>query len=48
MNNIDKKFNQVNSIGEFSSKYFTYLIEVLESIDKEEINKLAKLFETAK
>ena len=47
MNNIDNNFKEVSSVGEFSRKYFTYLMKVLETIDEEEINKLSDLFETA-
>jgi len=48
MNNIDKGFNEVSSIGEFSRKYFSYLLEVLQTIDETEINRLAQIFEIAK
>ena len=44
MNNIDNAFREVSTIGEFSREYFSYLLEVLESIDEHEINKLADVF----
>ena len=48
MNNIDNAFREVSTIGEFSREYFSYLLEVLESIDEHEINKLADVFESAR
>ena len=38
MNNIEKAFNKVDSIGQFSKKYFTYLYETLKRIDEVEID----------
>jgi len=48
MNNLEKAFNQTSSIGAFSKKYFSYLSQVLESIDKNEIDKLGKAFESSR
>ena len=48
MNNLEKAYKQVNSIGQFSREYFLYLSKVLESIDEVEINKLGDLFESAR
>tara|TARA_B100000886_G_scaffold322179_1_gene264993 strand:+ start:541 stop:1155 length:615 start_codon:yes stop_codon:yes gene_type:complete len=48
MNNINKVFSEVENLGDFSRKYFSYLQKVLESIDKEELNKLGDLFEKAR
>ena len=48
MNSIDSAFTEVSTIGEFSRKYFSYLLEVLKSIDEHEINKLADIFESAR
>ena len=48
MNNIEKAFNNVNSIGKFSREYFSYLSKVLNSIDGNEINKLGDLFKSAR
>ncbi|MFC2132743.1 SIS domain-containing protein [Bacteroidota bacterium] len=48
MNNIDKAFKSVKSIGQFSKKYFSYLFSVLDSIDENEINSLAETFELAR
>jgi len=48
MNNIEKVFKQVNSIGQFSKEYFSYLLKALESIDENEINKLGEIFELAR
>jgi D-sedoheptulose 7-phosphate isomerase len=48
MNNIDKAFGDVKSIGQFSKKYFSYLLSVLNNIDEDEINHLAEIFELAK
>ena len=48
MNNLEKAYKQVNSIGQFSTEYFIYLSKVLESIDEDEINKLGDLFESAR
>jgi len=48
MNNLEKAYKQVNSIGQFSREYFIYLSKVLESIDEDEINKLGDLFESAR
>ena len=48
MNNLEKAYKRVNSIGQFSREYFLYLSKVLESIDEVEINKLGDLFELAR
>ena len=48
MNNIDKAFKDVKSIGQFSKEYFSYLLSVLNNIDEDEINRLAEIFELAK
>ena len=48
MNNIDKAFGDVKSIGQFSKEYFSYLLSVLNNIDEDEINHLAEIFELAK
>ena len=48
MNNIDKAFNSVQSIGQFSREYFSYLSTVLDSIDETELNKLEDFFELAR
>ena len=41
MNNLEKAYKRVNSIGQFSREYFSYLSKVLESIDQNEIDKFA-------
>ena len=48
MNNLEKAYKRVNSIGQFSREYFLYLSKVLGSIDEVEINKLGDLFESAR
>ena len=48
MNSVDSAFREVSTIGEFSRKYFSYLLKVLKSIDENEINKLADVFESAR
>ena len=48
MNNIDKGYQGIGSIGEFSKHYFSYLNQVLQSIDENEVNKLEEAFETAR
>jgi len=48
MNNIDKAFRGVKSIGQFSKEYFSYLSKVLDSISENEINKLGEVFESAR
>ena len=48
MNNIDKAFKGVKSIGQFSKEYFSYLSKVLDSISENEINKLGEVFESAR
>jgi len=48
MNNLEKVLNQSSSIGQFSRKYFSYLTQVLESIDENEIDKLGEAFESAR
>jgi len=48
MNNLEKAYDRVSSIGKFSKEYFLYLSQVLESIEEDEINKLGDLFESAR
>tara|TARA_B100000315_G_scaffold258881_1_gene312574 strand:- start:577 stop:1188 length:612 start_codon:yes stop_codon:yes gene_type:complete len=48
MNNLENAFEEVSSIGRYSRKYFSYLAEILESIDENEINKLGEAFESAR
>jgi D-sedoheptulose 7-phosphate isomerase len=48
MNKLELAFNEVSNIGQYSKKYFSYLSEVLESIDVEEMNKLESLFEKSR
>jgi len=48
MNNLDFAFGEVITIGEYSRKYFSYLADVLDSIDESEINKLGDAFESAR
>lgn len=48
MNNIDKAYHEIDSIGKFSKKYFSYLNQALQSIDENEVNKLEKAFESAR
>jgi len=48
MNNIDKAYQEIDSIGKFSKKYFSYLNQALQSIDENEVNKLEKAFESAR
>ena len=48
MNNINKAYKRVNSIGKFSKEYFSYLAEVLNNISEDEINQLAQVFELAR
>ena len=48
MNNLDFAFGEVTTIGEYSRKYFSYLADVLDSIDESEINKLGDAFESAR
>ena len=48
MNNIEKIYSRVNSIGQFSREYFSYLSKTLESIDENEINKMGEVFESAR
>ena len=48
MNNLEKAYNRVNSIGQFSREYFSYLSKTLESIDENEIDKLGNVFESAR
>ena len=48
MNNLEKAFKRVNSIGQFSREYFSYLALVLKSIDENEINKLGEVIESAR
>jgi len=48
MNNIDKSFEGVKSIGQFSKEYFAYLLSVLDNIDETEINNLGNAFEQAR
>ena len=48
MNNLNKAFGEVQSIGEYSRKYFLYLMKVFETIDQNEINMLGETLETAR
>ena len=48
MNNLEQRFTQVTTIGQYSRKYFSYLANVLESIKENEINKLGEVFESAR
>ncbi len=48
MNNLERAFSQVATIGQYSRKYFSYLAEVLDSINENEINKLGEVFESAR
>jgi len=48
MNNIDKAYQKIESIGEFSKKYFLYLTQAFDSIDENEVNKLGDAFESAR
>ena len=47
MNNLEKAYKKVDSLGEYSKEYFSYLAEVLLTIDEEEINKLGEIFESS-
>ena len=48
MSELENKFAEVSTIGQYSRRYFSYLAEVLESIDESEINKLGDVFESAR
>lgn len=48
MNNIDKICGNSKDAGEFAHGYFSYLKQVLDSIGKDDINKLVSEFETAR
>lgn len=48
MNNLENIYNKVTTIGDYSKKYFAYLAQVLENIDKEEINHLEQVLELAR
>ena len=48
MNNLENAFAEVSTIGQYSRRYFSYLVEVLESVDEIEINKLGDVFESAR
>lgn len=48
MNNIDKAYGSVKSIGQFSKEYFSYLLSVLGNLDENEINHLAETLELAR
>ena len=48
MNNLEKAFTEVSNIGQFSKKYYKYLLNVLESINEDDINNLAVSFEEAR
>ena len=37
MNNLENAFAEVSTIGQYSRRYFSYLAEVLESVDEIEI-----------
>ncbi len=45
MNNLENSANSADSIGKFSKEYFDYLSKVLNSISKNELNKLSEHFE---
>ena len=47
MNNLEKAYNKVDSIGKYSKEYFSYLSEVLQTIDEKEIDKLGEVFESS-
>ena len=40
LHNLEKFFNEVDSISDFSKKYFEYLSSILNNIDTKELNKL--------
>jgi len=48
MNNLEKTFLEVETIGKYSRKYFSYLAKMLDSIEESEINKLGEAFEFAR
>ena len=48
MNNLEKAFEEVSSIARYSRKCFSYLADVLESIDENEIDKLGEAFESSR
>ena len=48
MNNLESMFLEVETVGQYSRKYFSYLAKVLDSIDESEINKLGDAFESAR
>jgi D-sedoheptulose 7-phosphate isomerase len=48
MNNLENAFAEVSTIGQYSRRYFSYLAEVLESVDEIEINKLGDVFESSR
>ena len=48
MNNLEKSYKKVSTIGEYSKKYFSYLSKVLESISENEINKLGESLEKSR
>ena len=48
MNNLEKTFLEVETIGKYSRKYFSYLAKMLDSIEESEINKLGETFEFAR
>ena len=48
MNNLERSFTDVTTIGQYSKKYFSYLSEILELISVDEINKLGQFFESAR
>ena len=48
MNNLEKSAASTETIGEFSREYFSYLLNVLNTISENEINKLAEFFELAR
>ena len=48
MNNLNKAYKEVSSLGEFSNRYFSYLFKVLQTIDESEINKLDEIFEESR
>ena len=48
MNNIEKAYKRVKSIGQFSKEYLSYLSETLNRVDENEINRLAAIFESSR
>ena len=48
MSNFDRFLKEEKTIGKFAMRYFSYLQQVLHSIDEAEIDKLAEAFEEAR